>query len=205
MPSLTLTRGTIRALLTIADTDGIRYPAYAAAHVRTDARGTIVESTDGHAMIRVRVSPVSAPMTSTIIPRALLEGAAGKGKKTLTDVVQVDIASDGTITLTEPDGTVRTGKAVDGQYPDTDKVTPLPAITAIEPAQFNPALLARVHAALQLLGAHDDDIQVRQHGAKPTLVTALAVPDALAVIMPWRQPDAVLPSWATLTETGAAR
>jgi hypothetical protein len=204
MTSLTLTRGTIRALLTIAPTVDVRYYMIG-AHVRTDARGTIVEATDGHAMLRVRVSPVPAPVTSTIIPRALLEGAAGKGKKTLLDAVQVDIQSDGTITLTEPDGTVRTGKAIDGQYPNTDQVTPLPAITAIEPAQFNPALLARVHAALQLLGADEGDIQVRQHGMTPSLVTAAFVPDALAIIMPWRQGDATLPSWATLTETGAAR
>jgi hypothetical protein len=204
MTSLTLTRGTIRALLTIAPTVDVRYYMIG-AHVRTDARGTIVESTDGHAMLRVRVSPVPAPLTSTIIPRALLEGAAGKGKKTLLDAVQVDIQSDGTLTLIEPDGTVRTGKAIDGTYPDTDKVTPLPAITAIEPAQFNPTLLARVHAALQLLGAVEGDIQVRQHGMKPNLVTAVTVPDALAIIMPWRQGDAALPSWATLTETGGAR
>jgi DNA polymerase III sliding clamp (beta) subunit (PCNA family) len=204
MTSLTLTRGTIRALLTIAPTVDVRYYMIG-ARVKTDARGTIVESTDGHAMLRVRVSPVPAPLTSTIIPRALLEGAAGKGKRTLLDAVQVDIALDGTITLTEPDGTVRTGKAIDGQYPDTDRVTPLPSSTPIEPAQFNPTLLARVHMALQLLGADEVDIQVRQHGMKPTLVTALAVPDALAVIMPWRQSDATLPSWATLTETGGAR
>jgi hypothetical protein len=204
MTSLTLTRGTIRALLTIAPTVDVRY-YMVGARVRTDARGTIIESTDGHAMLRVRVSPVPARITSTIIPRALLEGAAGKGKRTLLDVVQVDITSDGTITLTEPDGTVRTGKAIDGQYPDTDKVTPLPDITAIEPAQFNPALLARVHAALQLMGADEGDIQMRQHGMKPSLVTAAAVPDAFAIIMPWRQPDATLPSWATLTETGGAR
>lgn len=203
MTSLTLTRGTIRALLTIAPTVDVRYYMIG-AHVRTDARGTIVEATDGHAMLRVRVSPVPVPLTSTIIPRALLEGAAGKGKKTLLDAVQVDI-QDGTITLTEPDGTVRTGKAIEGTYPDTDRVTPLPAITPIEPAQFNPVLLARVHTALQLLGADEGDIQVRQHGTKPTLVTAAALPDALAVIMPWRQSDAVLPSWATLTETGGAR
>jgi hypothetical protein len=204
MPALTLTRGTIRALLTIAPTVDVRYYMIG-ARVKTDARGTIVESTDGHAMIRVRVSPVPAPLTSTIIPRALLEGAAGKGKRTLLDAVQVDIASDGTITLTEPDGTVRTGKAIDGQYPDTDRVIPLTAVTPIEPAQFNPTLLARVHAALQLMGADEGDIQMRQHGTKPSLVTALAVPDAFAVIMPWRQSDATLPSWAALTETGGAR
>lgn len=204
MPSLTLTRGTIRALLTIAPTTDVRYYMIG-AHVRTDARGTIVEATDGHAMLRVRVDAAPAPVTSTIIPRALLEGAAGKGRKTLLDAVQVDIAADGTITLTEPDGTVRTGKAIDGQYPDTDRVTPLPDITPIEPAQFNPALLARVHAALQLMGADEVDIQMRQHGMKPSLVTAAAVPDALAILMPWRQSDAALPSWATLTETGAAR
>jgi hypothetical protein len=204
MPSLTLTRGTIRALLTIAPTADVRYYMIG-AHVRTDARGVIVEATDGHAMLRVRVDAAPAPLTSTIIPRALLEGAAGKGRKTLTDAVQVDIQSDGTITLTEPDGTLRTGKAIDGQYPDTDRVTPIPSSTPIAPAQFNPALLARVHAALQLLGADEGDIQMRQHGAKPTLVTAAFVPDALAVIMPWRQSDAALPSWATLTETGAAR
>jgi hypothetical protein len=204
MPALTLTRGTIRALLTIAPTTDVRY-YMVGARVKTDARGTIVESTDGHAMLRVRVDAAPAPVTSTIIPRALLEGAAGKGKKTLLDVVQVDITSDGTITLTEPDGTVRTGKAIDGTYPDTDQVTPLPATTPIEPAQFNPAILARVHAALQLLGAVEGDIQIRQHGMKPSLVTAVTVPDALAIIMPWRQGDATLPSWAALTETGGAR
>jgi hypothetical protein len=204
MTSITLTRGTIRALLTIAPTVDVRYYMIG-AHVRTDARGTIVESTDSYAMLRVRVSPVPASLTSTIIPRALLEGAAGKGKRTLLDVVQVDIQSDGTITLIEPDGTVRTGKAIDGTYPDTDKVTPIPSSTPIEPAQFNPAVLARVHAALQLLGAVEGDIQVRQHGMKPSLVTAAAVPDAFAIIMPWRQPDATPPSWAALTETGGAR
>jgi len=44
------------------------------------------------------------------------------------------------------------------------------------------------------------------HDAPLSLIIAAgAVPDALAIIMPWRQGDAALPSWATLTETGAAR
>lgn len=198
-------RRVIRAMLTIAPTVDVRY-YLVGVHLRGDARGVIAEATDGHAMLRARVSDApQAPAWSLILPRAALEPLAGKGKKTLDEIVTVDASDPGAVIIREPDGTVRTVQAVDGTYPDTDRVTPLPAITPIAPAQYNPALLARVHSALQLLGAAEGDIQVRQHGDKPSLVTASGLPDALAVIMPWRQPDAAAPGWALLTADGGAR
>lgn len=203
---INIPRRVIRAMLTIAPTVDVRY-YLVGVHLRGDARGIIAEATDGHAMLRARVSDApQAPAWSLILPRAALEPLAGKGKKTLDEIVTVDASDPGAVIIREPDGTVRTIQSVDGTYPDTDRVTPVgSARPPIEPAQFNPALLARVHAALQLLGAAESDIQVRQHGMKPSLVTASGLPDALAVVMPWRQPDATAPGWALLTETGAAR
>lgn len=203
--TFTLPRRVIRAMLTVAPTTDVRYYLNG-MHLRGDARGIIAEATDGHVMLRARVDATpQAPAWSLILPRAAIEPLAGKGKRTLDEVVTVDASDPGAVIIREPDGTVRTIQSVDGTYPDTDRVTPLPAITPIEPAQFNPTLLARVHAALQLLGAAEGDIQVRQHGDKPSLVTASGLPDALAVVMPWRQPEATAPGWTLLTAEGGAR
>lgn len=199
-------RRVIRAMLTVAPTADVRY-YMVGVHLRGDARGIIAESTDGHVMLRARVDATpQAPQWSLILPRAALEPLAGKGKKTLDEIVTVDASDPGAVIIREPDGTVRTVQAVDGTFPDTDRVTPVgSARPPIEPAQFNPALLARVHAALQLLGAAESDIQMRQHGDKPSLVTASGLPDALAVVMPWRQSEAAAPGWALLTAEGGAR
>jgi hypothetical protein len=203
--TISIPRRVIRAMLTVAPVTDIRYYLNG-MHLRGDARGIIAEATDGHAMLRARVSDApQAPAWSLILPRAAIEPLAGKGKKTLDEVVTVDASDPGAVIIREPDGTVRTIQSVDGTYPDTDRVTPLPSITPIEPAQFNPALLARVHSALQLLGAAKTDVQIRQHGDKPSLVTASGLPEALAVIMPWRQEEATAPGWSLLTADGGAR
>lgn len=203
---INIPRRVIRAMLTVAPATDVRYYLNG-MHLRGDARGVIAEATDGHAMLRARVSDTpQVPAWSLILPRAALEPLAGKGKKTLDEIVTVDASDPGAVIIREPDGTVRTVQAVDGVYPDTDRVTPVgSARPPIKPAQFNPALLARVHAALQLLGAAEGDVQVRQHGDQPSLVTASGLPDALAVILPWRQPDAAAPGWALLTADGGAR
>jgi hypothetical protein len=204
--TFTLPRRVIRAMLTVAPTTDVRYYLNG-MHLRGDARGIIAEATDGHVMLRARVDATpQAPAWSLILPRAAIEPLAGKGKRTLDEVVTVDASDPGAVIIREPDGTVRTVQSVDGTYPDTDRVTPVgSARPPIEPAQYNPALLSRVHAALQLLGAAETDVQIRQHGDKPSLVTASGLPEVLAVIMPWRQEEATAPGWSLLTADGGAR
>ena len=202
----TLPRRVIRALLSIAPAKDVRYHLLG-IHLRGDARGIIAESTDGHAMLRVRIDAApQVPSWSLILPRAALEPLAGKGRKTLDDPLTVDASDPGATIIREPDGTTRTVQAIDATFPDCDRVTPTGSTTpAIEPTQFNPALLAAVHAAFQTLGADEGDFQLRQHGDKAAFAAASGLPEALAVIMPWRQADPVPPGWSLLTADGSAK
>lgn len=196
MLEFTTTRRALRAIASCAPTVDVRYYLLG-VHIRADQRGIILEATDGHALARLRVSPaaVSAPV-SVILPLEGLKPVIAGGKKTLDDVLTVTV--DGAA-VTIVDRTVTHALTpVDGKFPDTDHVTRKALAAPVEMAQFNPALLERLHACIKTAsGADNAQPCYSQRGQQPCIVTASELPEFIGLVMPWRADEAVVPAWVT--------
>ena len=196
MLEFSTTRRALRAIASCAPTVDVRYYLLG-VHVRADARGVILEATDGHALARLRVSPtpVSTPV-SVILPLEGLKAVTAGGKKTLDDVLTVTV--DGAaITIADRTAT-HALTAIDGKYPDTDQVTRKALAAPVEMAQFNPALLERLHACIKTASGADNAIPCySQRGQNPCVVTCGALPEFIGLVMPWRADDVAVPAWAS--------
>lgn len=196
MLEFTVTRRALRAIASCAPTVDVRYHLLG-VHVRADQRGIILEATDGHALARLRVSPtaVSAPV-SVILPLEALKPVIAGGKRTLDDVLTVTVDTSAN-RVTIVDGTVtHTLTPVDGRFPDTDHVTRKALNAPVEIAQFNPALLERLHACVKTASGADDAMPCySQRGQQPSIVTASELPEFIGLVMPWRADEAVVPAW----------
>lgn len=196
MLEFTVSRRALRAIASCAPTVDVRY-YLVGVHVRADGRGIILEATDGHALARLRVSPtaVSTPV-SVILPLEALKTVTAGGKKILNDVltVTVDVASN---RVTIVDGAVTHALTpVDGKFPDTDLVTRKAIAAPVELAQFNPALLERLHACVKTASGADNAMPCySQRGQQPTIVTSEALPEFIGLVMPWRADEAAVPAW----------
>ena len=198
MLEFTVTRRALRAIASCAPTVDVRYHLLG-VHVRADARGIILEATDGHALARLRVSPapVSTPV-SIILPLEGLKPAIAGGKRTLDDVLTITVdAAANRVTIV--DGTVTHALTpVDGRFPDTDHVTRKAIAAPVEMAQFNPALLERLHACIKTASGADNAMPCySQRGQQPCIVTASELPEFIGLVMPWRADEAVVPAWVT--------
>ena len=194
MIEFTVTRRALRALASVAPATDIRY-YLVGVHIRADARGIILESTDGHAMARLRVSPVPvAEPVSVILPLDVLKTVIAGGKKTLDDVLTVTV--DGAaITIADRTAT-HALTPIDAKYPDTDSVTRKAIAAPVEMAQFNPALMERLHACIKMASGADKAIpHYSQRGMTACLVTASELPDFIGLVMPWRADDLAIPGW----------
>ena len=196
MLEFTVTRRVLRALASCAPTVDVRY-YLVGVHVRADQRGIILEATDGHALARLRVSPaaVSTPV-SVILPLKAVQAITAGGKKTLDDVLTVTI--DGNkVTVTDA-STIHTPAPVDGKYPDLDFITRKAIAAPVEMAQFNPALLERLHACVKTASGADSALPCySQRGMNPCVVTCEALPEFIGLVMPWRADDVAVPAWAS--------
>ena len=198
MLEFTTTRRALRASASCAPAVDVSY-YLRGVHVRADARGVILEATDGHALARLRVSltPVSTPVSVILLLEALKTVTAG-GKKTLDDVLTVTVdTSANRVTIVDRTIT-HTLTPVDGQYPDTDQVTRKALAAPVEMAQFNPALLERLHACIKTASGADNAIPCySQRGQNPCVVTCGALPEFIGLVMPWRADDVAVPAWAS--------
>ena len=198
MFDFTVTRRALRAIASCAPTVDVRYHLLG-VHVRADQRGIILEATDGHALARLRVSPaaVSTPV-SIILPLEALKPVIAGGKRTLDDILTVTVDTSAN-RVTIVDGTVtHTLTPVDGKFPDTDHVTRKALAAPVEKAQFNPALLERLHACIKTASGADNVIPCySQRGQQPCIVTASELPEFFGLVMPWRADEAVVPAWVT--------
>lgn len=197
MLEFTTTRRALRAIASCAPTVDVRYYLLG-VHIRADQRGIILEATDGHALARLRVSPapVSTPV-SVILPLEAIKTITAGGKRTLDDVLTVTVdAAANRVTIV--DGTVtHTLTPVDGKYPDTDHVTRKAIAAPVELAQFNPALLERLHACIKTAsGADNAQPCYSQRGQQPCIVTASELPEFIGLVMSWRADEAAVPAWA---------
>ena len=196
MLEFTVTRRALRAIASCAPTVDVRY-YLVGVHVRADGRGIILEATDGHTLARLRISPVpvSTPV-SVILPLKAVQAITAGGKKTLDDVLTVTIDGD-KVTVTDA-STIHTPAPVDGRYLDTDPVTRKAIAAPVEMAQFNPALLERLHACIKTASGADNAIPCySQRGMNPCVVTCEALPEFIGLVMPWRADDVAVPAWAS--------
>lgn len=198
MLEFTATRRALRAIASCAPTVDVRYYLLG-VHVRADQRGIILEATDGLALARLRISsaPVSAPV-SVILPLEGLKAVTAGGKKTLDDVLTVTVdAAANRVTIV--DGTVtHTLTPVDGKYPDPDLITRKAIAAPVEIAQFNPALLERLHACIKTASGADNAIPCySQRGQQPCIVTASDLPEFIGLVMAWRADDVAIPDWVS--------
>lgn len=181
-----LTRAQVRAMLNLSATKDVRYYLNG-LHVVQDARGTIVEATDGHVlgMLRVDDKPHAKP-ASVIMPTDALKTL--RGTKREGDQL-IEFSVSGEYVTASRGGTVSTFKAVEGRFPDCRRVTPTNAQLAKDEApqvaQFNPELLARFVDCATDLGMKGN-MAVRPRGNGPALVS-IDRDDFVGVVMPWRQ------------------
>lgn len=198
----------LKAAALIAAKDDIRaYLCGVAITPReTDA---IITATDGKAMIVMR-SPnpggnscptnLNAPI---IIPRAVVDGIKPLGKN-ITDVVLTgpDALQDDSELRLSPTATGDVVfRVVEGKFPDWTRV--IPETTSGETAQFDPALMARVHKALNVARGSVTVPHVYHNGEKGTAVVSTGDPDLLVVIMPYNtgrtfEDKPEIPDWLDL-------
>ena len=198
MLEFTVTRRALRAIASCAPTVDVRY-YLVGVHVRADHRGIILEATDGHALSRLRISPVpvEAPV-SVILPLKAVQAITAGGKKTLDDILTVTIDGS-TVTITDA-STIHTPAPIDGKYPDPDLITRKAIAAPVEMAQFNPELLERLHDCIKTASGSDKAIPAySQRGINPCIVTCEALPEFIGLVMPWRADEAAVPAWASAT------
>jgi DNA polymerase-3 subunit beta len=205
----TLKRKELKALARFASKQDIRFYLQGVC-VTQDRRGTIIEATNGHMLGRLLVNVESHETPKRVIIKSSdidkLKGtkkAADDWLHFTVDGMKIEvIANDGSMTLT----------ALEGNFPDTDRVTPkVLKDEDAKPANFNPEyLLAFMQAAEDLTGKKQVP-RVFHQGSNAALVALPAVDEFVGVIMPMRE-DAyggTLPQWfqaeavkpATETET----
>ncbi|AGK49418.1 DNA polymerase III beta subunit, central domain protein [Burkholderia thailandensis MSMB121] len=164
--------------------------------IEAHEKETRVIGTDGHraAVIRVPTENVSvSPGTRFIIPRATVE-AMKISKAALKHPIVIEGPNDnGEYRATGVFG-VAIFQAVEGVFPDYRHI--IPETTSGTLAQYNPAYLADMAKAAELLG--HKFIYVEHNGDGPARVTVPHYSDFVGVVMPVRSDKAEVPdtSWA---------
>lgn len=197
----TLKRKDIRGMLHLAAKKDIRYYLQG-IHVTRDLRGTYIEATDGHIMGRLFIDGIQSDTPiSVILPTEhllKLKGTKRQGDDWLSFSVEgfsVECISD--------NQTVRF-QALDGRFPDTDRVIPMVfKDEEIKPATFNPDLLVRfVDFSEEIWGKRQIPSMI-QRGSQSILVSFPMMDDHfVGVMMPIKdQGMAKVPEWCYRSKT----
>ena len=187
----------LKAISRFAATKEIRY-YLVGIHIVQNARGTYLEATNGHMMGRLLVLDVPMPENSVILPLDAVKTLCGTAKNGDNGFLHFTV--DG-VKITVIDGVnTYTFQAVDGRFPDCDRVVPLVIKDEdIAPAGFNPEYLMAFHQAAC-------DIKNTRKGANPTIsilqrgnssaLVNIGVDNFIGVIMPMRDGiGASVPEW----------
>ena len=148
--------------------------------VEQGQKGTVLVSTDGHALGAYRLDSTPQSPAQAIIPRALIASPHLKG----TAVVRID----GNTVCIESRKWMQEDELIDGLYPDWRRVIPK-SVTA-EPAKYNPSLLLLFQRVRKLIKSDkkpvsEQPISVHYNGSNAALVYLTAVPDFIGAVMPW--------------------
>jgi hypothetical protein len=168
-------------------------------HIVQDNRGTYIESTNGHMLGRLLIddTPCASP-ASVIVPLDAVKTLAATGKK---GNETLHFTVDGVkITVISPDGSSMTVQAVEGRYPDVDRVIPSDGnSTTTAPSTYNPEYVLAFHECAKDLGAksYETGAFIKQRGTDSGIVSISVEPLFVGIIMPMRTTDSDgIPAWA---------
>jgi len=189
-------RKELKALNRFSSTKDLRY-YLCGIHVVQNNRGTYLESTNGHMLGRLLIDDAPREKCSVIIGNDALKTLIGTARNA-NEILHFTI--DGVkIHVITPTGE-QTFQALDGAFPDCDRVLPLVLKDDdIAPACYNPEYVLAFHQA-----AHD--IKESKKGATPTVsilqrgnnsgLVNIGVDNFIGVIMPMRDGGGVsIPQW----------
>ena len=186
----------LKAISRFAATKDIRY-YLVGIHIVQNNRGTYLEATNGHMLGRLLVQDTPMPENSVTLPLDAVKtlcGTAKNGDEWLhfeVDGVKISVISG---------NSTYTFQAVEGNFPDCDRVVPLVLKKEDEaPATFNPEyLMAFQQAASDIKNSRkgaDPTISILHRGANSALVN-IGVDNFIGVIMPMREhATASVPEW----------
>lgn len=191
-------RKQLKAVSRFAATKDIRYYLQAVCVTR-NARGTVIEATNGHVMGRMLVDRVRAENGPQRVLIGLdtvdkLKGTKKQANEYLhftVDGMQIEVIT--------PDATMRF-QAVDGQFPDTDRVQPTVIKDEdIKPSHFNPEYLLLFSLAGEDLTGKKQLPRIFQRGSDAAVVVIEACDqyDFVGVLMPIRDNvlGGMIPEW----------
>jgi hypothetical protein len=203
-------RKELKAMSRFSSTKDIRY-YLCGIHVVQNNRGTYLESTNGHIMGRLLVDDQPKPQNAVTIGNDAIKSLIGTAKNA-NEILHFTIEGFKIHVIT-PNGE-HTFQAIDGTFPDCDRVLPLVLKDEdIAPACFNPEYVMAFHqAALDIKESRKGvlpTVSILQRGNQSGLVN-IGVSNFIGVIMPMRDGGGVsIPQWcfkpkAVETETATA-
>lgn len=215
MSTVYVSRSSLAAALCFASDKDIRYYLNGVM-LEVSPHATVVCATDGHILFAHReVRDVVNEIEITGTPKHVeCIIARDDVKRILRDMPKrVDIV-DLTFDVTAlPGGKWEcaiakcSGMFVDGKFPDWRRVVPDYSAADCErtPAQFNPELLVRVQKAFIGLGSKTGTFALMHRGPNNSaLCVSASFPDAVAVIMPWREGEGKERAHAWIADPHAA-
>ena len=189
-------RKELKAISRFSATKDIRY-YICGVHVVQNNRGTYVEATNGHMLGRLLIDDAPKESAQVTIPNDAIKALSGTAKQgdewlhfTIEGVKISVLSGNNTYTF----------QALDGTFPDCDRVLPLVfKAEEIAPAAYNPEYLMAFQQASQ-------DIKNTRKGANCTLsilqrgnlsgIVNIGVDNFVGVVMPYRDGvGATVPSW----------
>jgi hypothetical protein len=191
-----LLRKELKAVSRFASTKDIRY-YLCGVHVVQDNRGTYIEATNGHMLGRLLIENSPREAAQVTIPNEAIKTLAGTSKN---GDEWLHFTIDGIKIHVLTGNNEYTFQAVDGNFPDCDRVIPLVLKKEDEaPACFNPEYLMAFQLAAQ-------DIKNSRKGASPSLsilqrgnqsaLVNIGVENFIGVVMPIRDGvGASVPEW----------
>ena len=191
----------LRAISQFSADQDIRYYLNT-VRVEADKDRTILTATDGHCLgiHRTLRADNECDKVTILIPLDAVKMLKPAKNKLDAAVIETEDGLKGTISVI---GGMTIGwTAVDGKFPDIARV--IPQSCSGEPAQINPAVLAKFAAANKLFGKTWAP-KIWHNGTSGAAVT-LQEPDFFGVLMPYRDPEGLTgyaaPAW-TLESFGA--
>ena len=187
----------LKAISRFAATKDIRYYLQG-IHVVQNNRGTYLEATNGHMLGRLLVIDVPMPESSVIVPLEAVKTLCATAKNGDNGFLHFEVEG---VKISVIDGlNTYTFQAVEGTFPDCDRVVPLVLKKEDEsPSAYNPEYLMAFQQAA-------NDIKGTRKGANPTIsliqrgnssgIVNIGVDNFIGVIMPLRDGiGASIPSW----------
>ena len=200
-------RKQLKAMSRLAATSDIRYYLNG-LHVVQNNRGTYIEATNGHMLGRLLIdeTPIATP-GSVILPRESVKSLAATGKKGNESLC---FTVDGVkITVINPDSSSMVFQAVEGKFPDCDRVVPtVTSDSGLEPSTYNPEYIQAFYDCANDLRGHKStgiSVQIKQRGKDSGIVNIDSEPLFVGIIMPMREHNSVnVPTWCSRPKTVAS-